>query len=684
MTTRVVFCRNRNFDEKTEEMITTVDLYTKNNPNIPSNTSDEVELLPDDFLSAMDKHGNDYLQYGEKGGECYTENTTNDVRLPLFQLVRNTPKHTVKNYIKNSINTKCNILDKMEIYLDLFRLSMHLRDKDEGKGERDLSYWMLVELHKSFPKSIRELIKMLPIKYGCWLDYLKLIELFEQEYNNESEGEKVQIKITVKDMMNFMCNKIMEDSESDKPSLLAKWWPREGGKYSDLSRRLSIMLVTHKEFSKNNSLSEHYHKLKNFQSDKNNNKDLEKCKKNMYQVCRKFISNLNKRIGTIETLECSGNWSSIKPSSIPSKHLKIRTKAFQNLKLNSKPYENSQRSNDPDRIQCAENFKEYFEKVRKGEIKINARGLFIYELVKNYYNGAHRDETWELQFKKIVDETPALESFTCLADTSGSMSGDPIIVAISLAALIAKKSKRYPNRYISFNTVPSWKKIPENASLFDIVQQMKYDNDWGGSTNFAAAMDLMIGVCKQYKVSKEEVKQMKMVVVSDMQFDCARGNGGFYGNSSNWSDSARRIKDGWIKAGYPIGYHPEIIYWNVRHTGNFVAQADTPGVQMMAGYNQTQLKVLLKAGEVSNKEPVTPLVTMRTALDSEYFDDVVITLQCVGENIFENLDLELFTNNNEDNELSDNDIQLSDSNNSLFDEDKEIELRLNKLKEIRK
>jgi len=679
MTTNVVFCRNRNLDEKTKEIINTASLYIKNKPIVPSNSSYNIEPLSNDFLSAMDKYGN---SHGEKGGECYNLNTINDIRLPLFQMVRNTPRNTVNGYIQSCINSGLDILDKMEINLDLFRLSMHLRDKDEGKGERDLSYWMIVELHKSFPKSIRELVKMLPVKYGCWLDYLKIIQLFENDYINECEDEKFQIKFTVKDMMKFMCNKILEDNESDKPSLLAKWWPRESGKYSKLSRRLSIMLCTNNKFDSKNSLleySETYYKLKGVQSDKKYKKDFENCKKNMYKACRKFISNLNKRIGTIEILECSGKWSDINPSSIPSKHLKIRSKAFQNLKLNNRPSGSYQRSDEPDRIQCAENFKEYYEKVRKGEVKINANGLFIYELVKKYYNGAQQDETWELQFQKIVDETPALESFTCLADTSGSMFGDPILVAISLAALISKKSKRYPNRYISFNTVPSWKKIVPNASLFDIVKQMKNDNDWGGSTDFAAAMDLMIQVCKKCKVSKEEVKQMKMVIVSDMQFDSAKGNGGLYGKSSNWKDSANRIKNGWAQAGYSQEYHPEIIYWNVRHTDNFVAQSDTLGVQMMSGYNQTQLKVLLKAGEVSNNEAVTPLVTMRTALDTEYFDDIVITLQSVGENIFENLELELITNNVEDIESCNEKIK---SDNSLCDE--EIELRLNKLREIRK
>merc|ERR1712091_667221 len=148
---------------------------------------------------------------------------------------------------------------------------------------------------------------------------------------------------------------------------------------------------------------------------------------------------------------------------------------------------------------------------------------------------------------------------------------------------------------MSFNSVPKWKCIDPDADLYQIVNQMRNDNDWGSSTDFATAQDLMIEVCRTANVPKEEVCQMKMVVISDMQFDQARGNSRYYGLSTEWQDSATRIKNAWINAGYPDGYHPQMIYWNVRDTGNFVATSDTSNVQMMAGYNQEQLKVLLKA-----------------------------------------------------------------------------------------
>jgi len=262
---------------------------------------------------------------------------------------------------------------------------------------------------------------------------------------------------------------------------------------------------------------------------------------------------------------------------------------------------------------------------------------------------SERDETWELQFQAIVDKAPALDYFTCVADTSGSMSGDPMIVAIALAALIAKKSKYFANRYVSFNTVPKWKMIDPDADLFTIVKQMQADNDWGGSTNFEMTMDLMIKVAKDYKIPAEFVKQMKLVVVSDMQFDTAIGNsayGGYYGGygssrqppkKKDWNDSASRIKAAWKAAGYPEGCYPEMIYWDVRDSDNFVATADTPGVQMMAGYNQEMLKVLIAAGEISKGREVTPMDTLRAAIDGEYFDEIAETLAKVGEGIFMHL-----------------------------------------------
>ena len=600
------------------------------------------------FLQAMDHFmATGGKTFGEKGHEAYTSFGVGDQRLPIFQLLRSSPRKTLREYVRNcvaqaqSLEKEGNLSGSVEIQLDLFRMAFQARDKDEGKGERDLSKWMLVELHKWYPKSVRILMRRLPEKFGYWGDIMSLIELFEEEMDGASGSEKSELKKTVKYLLDFVKEIFLKDESSEKPTLLAKWIAKEGqgGKKTMLARRFAIMLGG----------DEKYLAAKKLQQDSPSvahSSALQKEKTRLYRAYRQRVSVLNKKIGTVEVLECGGRWSEIPIKSVPARHLALRSKALQNKKLKKKKGELSdvRFPDDPDRIGCAKNMEAHFEKVKKGEVTMKSSGLFIYELVKRYIAGADRDETWELQFQAIVDKAPALDAFTCVADTSGSMSGDPMIVAVALAALIAKKSKYFANRYVSFNTVPRWKMIDPDADLYTIVRQMVADNDWGGSTNFEATMDLMITVAKQYKIPADFVKKMKMVVVSDMQFDGACGNssyGGYYGapkrEERTWEDSASRIKAAWKKAGYPEGVYPEMIYWNVRETQTQVATADTPGVQMMAGYNQEMLKVLIMAGEISKGREVTPMDTLRAAIDGEYFDEIAETLSQVGEGVFTHL-----------------------------------------------
>ena len=217
------------------------------------------ESITKDFMSAMDEFASRSEITGEKGGECYTEFGLGDMRLALFQILRNTPRQKIREYIRNCIaqakqeEESGSFENSIQIQLDLFRLAMQTRDKDEGKGERDLTYWILVELHKWYPKTVRRLIKLLPTKYGCWLDFMKLITIFEDEMNNTGKyasvvvGDsanviKVEVSKTVGFMLKYMCETFRNDENSESPSLLAKWWPREGGKYTALGRRLAIML----------------------------------------------------------------------------------------------------------------------------------------------------------------------------------------------------------------------------------------------------------------------------------------------------------------------------------------------------------------------------------------------------------------------------------------------------------
>jgi len=105
------------------------------------------------FLEAMDHYAANSKTHGEKGGEAYTEYGLEDMRMALFQMLRTTPRQKLREYVRNcmsqveKLRTEGCLDNAIQIELDMFRLAVQSRDKDEGKGERDICYFLLVELH---------------------------------------------------------------------------------------------------------------------------------------------------------------------------------------------------------------------------------------------------------------------------------------------------------------------------------------------------------------------------------------------------------------------------------------------------------------------------------------------------------------------------------------------------------
>ena len=158
-----------------------------------------------------------------------------------------------------------------------------------------------------------------------------------------------------------------------------------------------------------------------------------------------------------------------------------------------------------------------------------------------------------------------------IIDTSGSMSGLPMEVAISLGLLVAEcQSEESPWKSIciTFSEDPQWHYI-KGYSLFDRVNALKNEGRWGNSTNFAKTMNMILKHCVTMKV-KEEFIPKRLWCFTDMQFNQAESGGAYYGygeyrnnhSVETWQTAYTKAKTAFKTAGYSAP--PSLSFWNIR------------------------------------------------------------------------------------------------------------------------
>jgi len=355
---------------------------------------------------------------------------------------------------------------------------------------------------------------------------------------------------------------------------------------------------------------------------------------------RHMVVHVNRQLDTTEPHLCEGTWRDIQFGKVPSKAMKTLRHAFANKIVKGKD-KGEIRSSDPDRVECATNFAHHLELAVKdpSKAKIHGKNLQGGELVREYVNnmGKGEDPVIELQFQDIIRnlmESGELNGEVPVCDTSGSMGGgaygyardgsslDPIYTAIFLTAVISKINiPAFRNKYLTFSTQPTWVSFSEDASLYKIVS-MTYNNpNWQGSTNFQAAQDMILNALEENNVPKEF--KVKMIVLSDMQFDSANG--------SQYDQAHYKIvQKKYASCGREC---PRILYWDLSASvQNFVAPDDAPNVEVVSGYSHQLLKLFM-GNELMRTSIPTPYDTMRLQLDSERYDLVRGIISGVGEGV---------------------------------------------------
>ena len=481
---------------------------------------------------------------------------------------------------------------------DAFVLAFQTRDIRGGKGERKLFTQMVTMLLTHRRRLMLGLLDFVP-EYGCWRDLYELPGI---------RGEVLEL----------MAKQLLEDDAAEgKKSLCAKWAPREG-KDTPMAKELAYLL-----FPEETKLSQ---RLKRY---------------------RKFVAGLNRELDTTEIKMCARTFAEIEPAHVPGICLAKHMKAFLNEPVRG---HGLRHPDDKDRMDCRQHFKEHMEKAIKGEAKVNgAVTRYPHQVIKDIVYQSHRGEEGAAKdalvavWNGMVANAKALGGLgrtIAMCDFSGSMhsssNGDtPYWVSMAMGLLISEvSSDEFKDTFLTFDSNPSWHKLPPASDIFDRVASIGPRVSQGLSTDFQKAMDLVLATLKEKRIRPGQ-EPKDLIVITDMAWDQACGSSersAYTGHSyrhvvktSPWQTHIQMIREAFKRAGEDMwgpgsGFQPpRIVIWNVAATCNdFHATADTEGVIMLAGWSPSLFKVLTEEGA----RVQTPAEALRIQLDSERYDPI--------------------------------------------------------------
>jgi hypothetical protein len=432
----------------------------------------------------------------------------------------------------------------------------YLRDVRGGQGERKVFRVCIKWLAQNRPSAFLNNIENV-VKFGRWDD------LFEA-FDTKSEAAMVQ----------FVKEQLGADARATndtKLSLLAKWMPSANTSSATtrkLARRfIKLFKVTPKKY-------------------------------------RKTLTSLRARLNVVETLMSSNEWESVVFEHVPSKANLLYKKAFS--------------KHEPAR------YTQFIKDVQSGTKKINSSTLFPYEVVRDVEKGAHDttskaalDALWQALPDYLKDNP---HNGLVMPDVSGSMSGLPMQVSISLAIYFAQRNKGFfKDHFIEFSTNASLVRV-RSSNIVDAWQELSRAN-WSMSTNLQAAFDTILDAATANRLSQEDLPSV-LYIISDMEFNQACG--------SNMATNFEVIKRKYRAAGYTM---PVVVFWNVdsRNDQSPVSK-DENGTVLVSGCSPSIFS------QVISGITVTPYDFMLETLNKERYDSVVL-----GTTSFENVPLRAFT-----------------------------------------
>lgn len=428
----------------------------------------------------------------ENGAKCY--NTTGSKVLDLFSKAGGMRVRvgSVRDAFCAAWNENPELAIKMAFYC---------RDIREGLGERDVAREMLRWVAEFHPDTMRKNLKFIP-EYGRWDDIYIFV------------GTKVENDVW--DLIKKQMIADIKSVNSGKPcSLMAKWL-----KSVNTSSKDSVRLgrLTAKKLGLT------------------------------YMQYQKTLAKLRRYINVTEVKMSSNQWNDINYSAVPSKAMTNYRGAFAR--------------------HDHEGFTEYINSVKCGEKKINASALFPYDLVHKYMAGAgmtrsrfrngyyvcgvsatKEDAVVEAQWKALPNYIDGNNNVIVMADTSGSMRGQPIESALGLAMYFAERnSGPYKGLFMTFSSEPKYVCLDEQSMFGNLIKAS--EAEWYGTTDLEKAFRKILKTAIDNGLTDDDMPKA-IVVVSDMEVNRSLIGG------DNYFDSMKNL---FASHGYTL---PHVVFWCV-------------------------------------------------------------------------------------------------------------------------
>jgi len=164
------------------------------------------------------------------------------------------------------------------------------------------------------------------------------------------------------------------------------------------------------------------------------------------------------------------------------------------------------------------------------------------------------------------------------------------------------------NRIMTFSAHPTWVNLESSETFLDKVESIK-EAEWGMNTNFYKALDKILDAIIETRLSPEEVKDMTLVILSDMQMDQADHSKmkttNEKKNLSLYSNIREKYEETGIRLyGKPF-QPPHILFWNLRSTDGFPNVSNEANTSMVSGFSQSLLSSFCENG-MSSLHSMTP------------------------------------------------------------------------------